>query len=186
MKTHLALLRGVNVGGNKMVAMADLRAFVESLGFREARTLLQSGNLVFRSDGQRDDRALAAYLEEQAARRLGLATWFLVRSVAEWSEIIARNPFPEAAESMPGRLLVMFFRESPTPEALEGLRAAATASERIHSDGKQLYLTFPDGSGNSKMGNILLGARFSKHGTSRNWNTVLKLGALAGASGAPK
>ena len=56
MKTHLVLLRGINVGGNKKLPMAELRAFVESLGFlRDAQTLLQSGNLVFRSDGQRDD-----------------------------------------------------------------------------------------------------------------------------------
>ena len=139
MKTHIALLRGVNVGGNKKVAMADLRTFVEGIGFKEARTLLNSGNLVFRSDGKRDDEALASLLEEQAAKRLGLSTWFLVRSVAEWAEVIARNPFLEEAKTMPSRFLVMFFRAAPAAEAVQSLRALATASERLHLDGKQLY-----------------------------------------------
>ena len=179
MTRYLVLLRGVNVGGNRKVAMADLRKFVEAIGFKEARTLLQSGNLVFRSDGKRDELALAALLEEQAAKRLGLCTWFLVRSVDEWSEVIARNPFPEEAKSIPSRFLVMFFREAPTVEAVESVRAFAVGGERIHPDGRQLYALFPDGAGNSKMANVLMGSRFSKHCTGRNWNTVLKLGALA-------
>ena len=180
MKTHIALLRGVNVGGNKKVAMADLRTFVEASGFREARTLLQSGNLVFRSDGKRDDLALAAFLEEQAAKCLGLSTWFLVRSVAEWAEVIARNPFPEAARTLPSGFLVVFFREAPSAEAMEALRVAAVGSEVLHLDGKHLYAFLPHGIVDSKMGKILLGARFGKLATGRNWNTVLKLGALAG------
>ena len=180
MKTHIALLRGVNVGGNRKVAMADLRKFVEAIGFKEARTLLQSGNLVFRSDGKRDDLALAALLEEQAAKRLGLCTWFLVRSMDEWSEVVARNPFPQEAQTMPSRFLVMFFRETPGAEAVESMRAFAVGGERIHPDGRQLYAVFPDGIADSKLANVLIGARFAKLATGRNWNTVLKLGALAG------
>ena len=180
MKTHITLLRGINVGGNKKVAMADLRAFVEAIGFREARTLLQSGNLVFRSDGQRDDAALENFLDEQAAKHLGLSTKFLVRTAAEWSHVIVRNPFPEAAQTCPGRLLVMFFRESPTPEAVQTLRAVMIPSERIHPEGKHLYLACPDGVGDSKMANVLMSPRFSKTATGRNWNTILKLAALAG------
>ncbi len=178
MKTHIALLRGINVGGNKKVAMADLRAFVEANGFRDARTLLQSGNLVFRSDGQRDNSALETLLDEQAAKHLGLSAKFLVRTVAEWSEVIARNPFPEAAQAYPGRLLVMFFREPLTPEAVQTLRAAMIPSEHIHPDGRQLYAALPEGIGDSKMAAVLLGTRFNKAATGRNWNTVLKLAAM--------
>ena len=179
MKTHIALLRGVNVGGNKKVAMADLRTFVESIGFKDARTLLNSGNLVFRSDGKRDDLALEVFLEEQTAKRLGLSTWFLVRSAPEWAEVIARNPLVAEATAMPSRFLVMFFRQPPTAEAMQTLRAAVSGSEIIHADGKQLYASLPDGILDSKLTNALMGARFSKLTTGRNWNTVLKLGALA-------
>ena len=120
------------------------------------------------------------FLEEQAAKRLGLSTWFLVRSAQEWAEIIARNPFPEEAKAIPSRFLVLFFREAPGDEVVQSLRALATGSERVHFDGKQLYAVYPEGFLDSKMGKVLLGARFSKLATGRNWNTVLKLGALAG------
>ena len=179
-KTHIALLRGVNVGGNNKLPMADLRAFMGSLGFTEVRTLLQSGNLVFHSDGQRDDRTLETFLEAEAAKRLGLNTTFLLRTADEWEQVIARNPFPAEAATHPGRLLVMVFREPPSNEALDSLRTVLVSSERIYPDGDRLYASFPEGIGNSKAASALMSPRFSKHATGRNWNTVVKLGALAG------
>ncbi len=178
MKTHIALLRGINVGGNKKVSMADLRAFLEEIGLTEPRTLLQSGNLVFKSNGDRDDAALESFLEAEAAKRLGLSTVFLVRTAAEWAEVIARNPFPDAAATAPGRLLVMFFRVPPTASTLKSLHDAMISSERIRADGRQLYAALPDGIGNSVMANAMMSARFSKHASGRNWNMVTKLAAL--------
>ena len=179
MNTHLALLRGVNVGGNQKLPMAQLRSFVESLGFTGVRTLLQSGNVAFRSDGHRTDRALESFLEIEAAKRLGLNTTFILRTPPEWAEVISRNPFPKAAASHPSRLLVMFFREPPSLDALDSLSRVLISSERIHPDGCHLYASLPAGIGDSKAATALMNPRFSKHATGRNWNTVLKLGALA-------
>ena len=178
MKTHIALLRGINVGGNKKLPMADLRAFVETLGFTGAQTLLQSGNLVFRSEGKSDEAALEIFLEGEASQHLALSTTFILRTADEWSEVVARNPFPDAAKTDPSHLLVMFFREAPTVSAVELLRATLIGAERIHSDGRQLYATFPHGAGNSKAANLLMNPCFAKYATGRNWNTVLKLGAM--------
>src|ERR1700691_6060260 len=99
---HIALLRGVNVGGHRAVAMSDLRDLITDLGFSDARTLLQSGNLVFRGDG-RTSAALEQLLETEAAKRLGLQADFLVRSADEWKDVVARNPFPKEAERDPRR-----------------------------------------------------------------------------------
>ena len=74
----------------------------------------------------------------------------------------------------------MFFRQLPTAEAMQTLHAAVSGSERVHLDDRQLYVSLPDGILDSKLTNALMGARFSKLTTGRNWNTVLKLGALAG------
>lgn len=178
MPIHLALLRGVNVGGNKKLPMADLCAFVEELGFNDARTLLQSGNLVFRSDGGRTDAALESFLEAEAAKRLGLSTVFLLRTAQEWAEIIACNPFPEEAAKDPSHLVVMFLRVPPPTDALEKLRAVAVGAERIHPDGRHLYAIFPHGIGDSKLSAALMGPRFSPHATGRNWNTVRKMAAM--------
>ena len=178
MKTHFALLRGINVGGNKKLPMAELRAFVGSLGFTDVRTLLQSGNLFFRSDGQRDDPALESFLETEASKHLGLNTTFLLRTPTEWAEVINRNPFPKAAVDHPSRLLIMFFREPPTVDALSSLRPLLISSESIHPGGRHLYASFPEGIGDSKAAIALMSPRFSKHATGRNWNTVFKLGAM--------
>lgn len=181
MKNHLALLRGVNVGGNKKVAMADLRACVAAIGFQEPRTLLQSGNLAFRSNGKSDDATLETLLEAEVFERLGLKTVFIVRTVEEWAKVIARNPFTDEAATTPSRLVVMFCRTAPTADAVQGLYPGIVGGERIHADGRHLYATFPDGISNSPMSNILMSARFSRHATGRNWNTVTKLGAMAGS-----
>ena len=180
MKTLIALLRGVNVGGNKRLSMAELRAFIEALGFTRVQTLLQSGNLVFRSDGLRDDSALEFILETEAAKRLGLQTTFILRTPSDWAEVIDRNPFPEAAAKDPSHLLVMFFREPPPAEAVEFLHTTAVGVERIQPDGRQMYGVFPAGIADSKLANALMSPRVGRRASGRNWNTVVKLGALAG------
>src|SRR5262245_43013425 len=123
MTVRIALLRAVNVAGHGTVGMATLRAFLADLGFDDARTLLQSGNVVFAGKGG-PDTALENLLEAEAAKRLGLRTTFFVRSVAEWDEIIAANPFPEEAESDPSHLLVMFLKSAPTAATVTALQAA--------------------------------------------------------------
>lgn len=180
MKTHLVLLRGVNVGGNRKLPMADLRAFVEGLGFQEVSTLLQSGNLVFESNGQRDDATLATFLETEAHRQLGLHTTFLVRTVAEWRGIIARNPYPEAAVTAPNHLLVRFSRTPPAAGAAEAWAKLAVGDERFQVDDRHLYAVLPHGVGDSKLATMLMNPRFGPDATCRNWNTVTKLGTLAG------
>ena len=89
MATNIALLRGVNVGGNRKVAMSDLRAFLSRLGLGDPRSLLQSGNVVFRSDAS--PAKLEAMLEAEAGERLGLQTTFFVRTAEEWRSVVARN-----------------------------------------------------------------------------------------------
>jgi uncharacterized protein (DUF1697 family) len=178
--TQIALLRGINVGGHKPVAMADLRALLAGLGFGEPRTLLQSGNLVFRGDAP-SDVALERLLEAEVERRLGLATQILVRSAEEWDALIAANPFPDAAEHDPGHLLLMPLKAAPAEQAVDALRAASTGPELIRVAGKQAYLVYPEGIGRSKLTNALIERTLGTRGTGRNWNTVLKLAALARA-----
>lgn len=178
MTTFLALLRGINVGGHKPVAMADLRALLADLGFEEPRSLLQSGNLVFRG-GSRRGAALERYLEAEAGARLGLQADCFVRTVAEWQAIVARNPFPEAAERDPGHLVVMCVKAAPERGAVAALQAAIAGPELVRADGRQAYVVYPDGIGTSRLTNVVIEKRLGTRGTARNWNTVRKLEALA-------
>ena len=178
MTVHIGLLRGVNVGGRTQVAMADLRAMMAELGLGEARTLLQSGNVVFRSS-RRKGAALERALEEATRERLGLSTDFFVRTATEWDAIVAANPFPDEAERDPGHLVMMALKDPAEAKALKALRAAVTGPEVIGAEGRQLYIVYPAGIGRSRLTHGLIEAKLATRATGRNWNTVLKLAALA-------
>ncbi|HET7024943.1 MAG TPA: DUF1697 domain-containing protein [Gemmatimonadales bacterium] len=177
MRTCIALLRGVNVGGNRKVAMADLRALAAKLGFSDAETLLQSGNLVFRGTA-RGREALEALLEREASERLGLETTFMVRTAAEWREIVAANPFAAAARDDPGHLLVLLLKGAAGHKAVQALQASIAGPERVRGNGTHVYMTYPAGIGTSKVTNAVIERHLGTQVTGRNWNTVLKLDAL--------
>lgn len=175
--SFVALLRGINVGGHRKVAMADLRALLTRLGFADAQSLLQSGNLVF-SATVRESAALEGLLEAEAEKSLGLKTEFLVRSAAEWAAIVKRNPFPAEASRDPGHLVVFLLKDGPKAAQVDALEGAITGPERIRADGRQLYAVYPDGMGRSRLTIGLIERRLATRATARNWNTVLKLAAL--------
>ena len=176
MTLHVALLKGINVGGHKQVAMADLRALVTRLGFADARTLLQSGNLVFRGD-RRAPAQLERLLEAESERRLGVRTTFFVRTAREWDVVIARNPFAAEAARDPARVAVMCLRDAPAARKVAALRAAITGREVVRAAGRHLYVVYPDGMGRSRLTHPLIEKTLDTLATGRNWNTVRKLAA---------
>jgi uncharacterized protein (DUF1697 family) len=178
MTTYIGLLRAINLAGRNMVAMADLRELTAALGLQDARTLLQSGNLVFRSPLSASDK-LERMLEDGAATHLALSTEFFVRTAAEWKAIIAANPFPAEAKNDPGRLVVMTLKEAPARAAVTALQAAIKGREVVRAKGREAFITYPDGQGRSKLTTALIERHLGTRGTARNWNTVLKLAAVA-------
>jgi uncharacterized protein (DUF1697 family) len=178
--TCVALLRAVNVGGRKPIAMAELRELAAGLGLRDARTLLQSGNLVFGA-GRRGTGPLEGLLERELAARLGLASDVFVRTAGEWHALVAANPFPAEAARDPARLVVVVLREPPAANAVAALRAAIVGRERVEVRGREAHVVYPDGQGRSKLTLPLIEKHLRSRGTARNWNTVLKLAALTGA-----
>jgi uncharacterized protein (DUF1697 family) len=178
MTRYIALLRAVNVSGHNAVAMADLRALVEGLGFSEVRSLLQSGNLVF-SGPRRTSAALERRLESETARQLGVNADYVIRTADEWQAIVNENPFSEEAKRDPGHLVVMPLKQAPSAAAVKALQAAIRGPERVAAGGRQLYAVYPAGIGRSKLTVSLIENKLGTRGTGRNWNTVQKLAALA-------
>lgn len=174
---RIALLRAVNVGGRNAVPMADLKALLAKLGLRDARTLLQSGNVAFSGDG-RTDAQLEALLEAETEKRFGVRPDYFVRTAQEWRQLVARNPFPRAARDDPSHLVVMVFKQAPSAKDVAALRAAIAGPEVVESVGKQVYITYPAGIGTSKLTVAAIESTLGTRGTGRNWNTVLKLAAL--------
>jgi uncharacterized protein (DUF1697 family) len=180
MTIHIGLLRAVNLPGHNKIGMADLRELLAAAGMQDVRSLLQSGNVVFRNDVHTATQ-LERVLEHAAAKRLGLATDFFVRTATEWKAIVAANPFPDEAERDPGHLLVVFMKEAPRREDVTALQKAITGREVVRAKGRHAYVVYPDGIGRSRLTSALFERKLGMRGTGRNWNTVLKLGALAGA-----
>jgi uncharacterized protein (DUF1697 family) len=178
MTAHVVLLRAVNLGAHNKVAMADLRGCLERQGFTRVRTLLQSGNVVL-AGGRRRGAALERELEETARAALGLDTAFMVRTGEEWDALVAANPFSREAMDDPGHLLVFCLKEEPGAGAEARLQAAVKGRERVRLRGRQAYIVYPDGVGQSKLTIGVLERWLGSRGTGRNWNTVLKLQALA-------
>ena len=153
MPTLIALLRGINIGGNNKLPMKELTALLEGMGLRDVQTYIQSGNVVFRCD-VKNRAALAA--------KIGAA--------------IADNPYPEA-EADPKSLSLLFLAEVPQHPDLKAMEAIKTDSERYKLVGKVLYLHAPEGFGRSRLATRaekLLGVAAS----GRNWNTVCKLAEM--------
>ena len=176
MSPHVALLRGVNVGGNKGVPMAALKALAERLSLGGPRTLLQSGNLVFSSEGRKPE-ALEAALEQAIQAEIGVATRVCVRTAGEWNALVQANPFPEAARDDPAHLLLTAFKTPPKPDGAQTLAEVYHGPERIAVAREHAYIFYPEGVGTSKLTPALLGRHLGQ-GTARNWNTVLKLQAM--------
>jgi len=178
MSPHIALLRAVNVGGRK-VLKDDLLGLAQDLGFDDAKTLLASGNLVLwgRSGSDAD---IEKRLEEGLEKRMGLRTDFMVRTPAELKAVIDGNPFVDQARERPNHLLVNFLK-APIPAAdLAVLQGAITGREQVRGHGRELYIDFRDGIGESTLDRDWKKTKKAPIGTARNWNTVLKLAAMVG------
>lgn len=173
----IALLRAVNLAGLNTMGMADLRELMTSLGLEEVTTLLHSGNAVFRSH-ETPDR-LEELLERAAEKEFGSRIEFFVRTAAEWKAMVAANPFPGEAKSDPGHLLAVVLKSAPTAAKVTALQQAIKGREVVRAKGRCAYIVYPDGVGRSKLTSALIEKRLGTRGTGRNWNTVLKLAALA-------
>ncbi|TJZ51076.1 DUF1697 domain-containing protein [Streptomyces piniterrae] len=180
MSRQIALLRGINVGGHNSFPKARQVALAESLGFGEVSVLLQTGNIVFADPGMPPEETARA-IEDRISAELGLSVPVVVRTRDELAAAIAANPFPQAAAE-PKSLHMTFLSAVPTDTArLDALDLAAFAPDRFRLIGRELYLWCPNGIGRSKLADAISRAPLGVTATSRNWNTVTKLLALADA-----
>ncbi len=174
---QVALLRGVNVGGNNRVPMAHLRELLLDLGYEDVRTHLQSGNAVFTAGATPPEDA-AQEIEGQLARSLGLSVRVLVRTAADLARVVSANPLP-AAVAEPSRFLVTFLSAPPDPDLLGELDPVDFEPELFGFGERELYVWCPEGVRTLKLSYAFLERRFGVVATARNWNTVTRLLALA-------
>lgn len=179
-RRRVALIRGINVGRAKRVAMADLRAVVADLGYLDVRTLLNSGNLVFTVPGRaRGDPA--ARIEQAIATRLGVSARVTVLTATELATVVADNPLPRVATD-PSRLLVTVLIDPTDRARLEPLARQDWRPEAMALGARVAYLWCPGGMVESRLAQAI-GKTLGDAATTRNWATMTKLHALASDRG---
>jgi uncharacterized protein (DUF1697 family) len=177
MPAIVALLRGVNLGGHKKIAMEELRTICCSLDLANPKTYIQSGNVVFGCPKSAIPK-LAARIEFAIEKRLGFRSSVILRTTQELQNIVARNPFAKRNGIEPGKLIVSFLDKPLEPETRTRILSINVGSEEIQPAERELYIYFPDGQGRSKLPAIL-DRTLKNTATARNWNTVLKLLQMA-------
>ncbi len=177
MPVFAALLRAVNVGGNNLIRMPLLTELCEKLGHTGVRTLLQSGNVVFRSKSAARAQ-LAKRLQDAIEKRCGFRPEIFLRSPGDLREALDANPFPDAARDDPAHLLILFIDRAPPVGVDATLSGFKGGPERVRLAGRNLYLHYPAGAGTSKLTNAVVEKAVGTPGTARNWNTLNKLAAL--------
>jgi uncharacterized protein (DUF1697 family) len=181
MATLVALLRGINVGRNKRIAMADLRALMASdLGYAGVRTHLQSGNAIIAADAAPD--AVARAIEKGIAQRFGFDVDVVVRTVDELADVVDANPLADVAGD-PAKHVVVFLSAKPEAAALRGISAEEFAPERFVARGREIHVWCPGGIYDSRVLKALNERAGAGTGTMRNWRTVTKLLDMARAAG---
>jgi uncharacterized protein (DUF1697 family) len=174
---YAALLRAVNLPSHQKVGMAALRTCLERAGLTDVRTLLQSGNAVFEAAARKAE-AMESLLEKAAAKELGFATEFFVRTGKDLERILAGNPFPREARDDPGHLIVLFLKDAVPAATVADLQKAIRDREQVRGQGREVYAFYPDGVGRSRLTLPTIEKKLGARATGRNWNTVGKLAAL--------
>jgi uncharacterized protein (DUF1697 family) len=174
---HVALLRGVNVGGKNRLPMQDLAAMFRAAGCDSVRTFIQSGNVVFSAEAALAAR-ISTVIAKAIATRCGFTAPVVVRRAEEMARLARHNPYLEAGAD-PKTLHVVFLLDTPAAARVATLDARRSPPDDFVVRGREIFLRCPNGVGRSKLTVAYFDSRLATTSTARNWNTVLKLAAMA-------
>jgi uncharacterized protein (DUF1697 family) len=177
MKKFIALLRGINVSGQKKIKMSDLKLLFEEMGFKDVQTYIQSGNVIFSSKEISVDK-LELKISSAIKRKFGFDVQVIILSQEEIEYTLKNNPFIKRKKE-DDRLYVTFLSNAPSKENIQRLNSTDYSPEEYIIDGKLVYLYLPNGAGKAKINNNLFENKLKVDGTTRNWKTVNALSELA-------
>jgi len=173
---HLALLRGINVGGKHSLPMKELAAIFEEAGCAEVRTLIQSGNVVFAADAKLAKR-LPGLVEAAIQARFGFPAPVVLCSAAELAEAMEASPF--LAKGVPeDEVHLMVLKDLPAPAKAQALGASPFPPDGFVLEGRVIHLHLPHGTAKTRLTNAWFDARLGTVSTLRNWRTMTKLRAM--------
>lgn len=178
MAVLISMLRGVNLGPHNRIKMDALRAMYASLGLEDARTYVQSGNVIFRTK-EKNTQKLATNIQDAIEKKFKCRPAVILRTTDELRRTIAASPFSGRRNLEPGKILVTFLADAPPADATSKLDAFKSYPEEVHLNGREMFIYFPNGAGRSKLPWSQVEKFLKVTGTARNWNTVLAMLEIA-------
>lgn len=179
MTHYIALLRGINVSGQKLIKMAELKRTFEAMGFGQVQTYIQSGNVLFAA--AEEPGPLRRRIEQAIQAAFGFAVPTVLRTTAEFERIMAFCPFPADALAEGESLYVAILAEAPSREGIDRLAATISETDEYRIAGQEVYLLFRQGAGKTLFTNNLLEKKLGVAATTRNWQTITTLARMGQA-----
>lgn len=174
---YVALLRGINVAGQKRVPMAELKKVFESLKYKDIATYIQSGNVVFSCEAGETEPMVAA-IEKAIHRKFGFEVQVVVRTQKDWPKILKGNPYTAEAKNDPKFLNVLMLAAQPKTPKLDELETYCQNGEKFTLKGSELYIYYGAGAGKSKLVLGVIEKKLGTSGTARNWLTMQTLAEM--------
>ncbi len=174
MHTAVAILRGINVSGQKQIKMTDLQQLCSTIGLQNVRTYIQSGNVIFDTE-LTDARVIQQKIEQKIAEVYGFTVPVLIKTKQELEHVVHTNPFIKQPAIDSSKLHVTFLATAPAQKAVDALLAVDYLPDEWIVIGKEVYLHCPDGYGRTKLTNTFFEKKFATAATTRNWKTVNEL-----------
>lgn len=174
MTTYVALLRGINVSGQKLIKMDRLRSVFESMSFRQVQTYIQSGNVVFEAEEQAT-RELGRTIEARLLQEFGFEVAVVVRTIAELEALVQHHPFEKELAQEEGKLYLTLLAEAPQAEAIANLESVQNDVDSFHVGDREVYILCRESYGKSQFSNHFLEKKLKVKATTRNWQTMNKL-----------
>ncbi len=171
---YISLLRGVNVGGQNRVPMAELCRLYEDSNLLQPETYVQSGNVVFLS-AEPDASKLSAMIEKGIRKRFGHAIYVFIRAAPDFDKLVRGNPFLQGRREDPTKLHVTFLHRAPAEQQLNSLKHPGNCPDEFMPRGREVFLFCPRGYGRTRLSNTFFENKLRVPATTRNWRTVLAL-----------
>ena len=179
MPTYIAILRGINVSGSKLLKMTELKAMLEKLGFEDVVTYIQSGNVIFKTSKKNLPEKISETIEKAIQKKFGFDVPVITTSAGELKKVIDNNPFMKKKGIQLDKLHVTFLGTLPESSLVKAIEKLDFSPDEFMIVGREIYLHCPGGYGNTKLSNNFFEHKLKVRATTRNWNTVNKLCAMA-------
>ena len=182
MQNYLAILRGINVSGQKLIPMKELKALFEAMGFQQVSTYIQSGNVLFQAE-EADPKGLASRIESSILNRYQFQVPVLIRTPADLQAALGRNPFLQQSQSDTDKLHITFLADEPAQTRIDQVSQGQYGPDQCHISGKEVFLYCPQGYGRTKLTNTFFESKLGVTATTRNLKTVRRLISMAETEG---